>query len=93
MPTNEQWTRALHGLEDPTPSWSPEWPTEPGWYWFYGKRFRSSDKDELHPVQVYGTASPDVKCYAAGSAFIYEESATGLWLPLETPELPEEETP
>ncbi len=33
--------------------WSKKFPKKPGWYWFYGYRFKNhSDKKELLPVQV-----------------------------------------
>lgn len=77
-------------LPESPPPWSPSWPTKPGWYWFYGKRFRLSDKDEFHPVEVHGTADPGVMAYVTRGHFLHpEEGATGLWLPMQTPELPE----
>lgn len=47
------------------PRWSQEFPTEPGWYWFYGQQFKGSDV-KLQMVHVWPKAA------VCGGAFMYE---------------------
>ena len=71
-----------------------DWPTEPGYYWFYG--WPSGDTDL--PVQlVTGRAASgalnrngtrDLHVTARGH-FAYKSEAVGKWLPLSEPELPD----
>lgn len=69
--------------------WTDEWPTEPGWYWFWGQPWDNG------PPQLYSII---VRLDALGSAvyvtdghFMYEaEGAQGLWCPTIFPDLPEE---
>ena len=72
--------------------WTAEWPTDPGWYWFYGYRFgRDDDKDkpELLPVQVWRIANGVAWVVGGRGHFMYQgEGTTGLWLPLSEPEAP-----
>lgn len=67
--------------------WTREWPENPGWYWFYGFQFPSSSKRRLLPVNIVQAA--DSLAFIAGSAFMYPSEATGVWQPMEVPELPE----
>lgn len=75
------------------PSWSPEWPTKPGWYWFWGWPSREAKR----LGQDKRLMSTDVRTCATGlmstssGRFLFEGDTDGLWLPLETPELPEED--
>lgn len=74
-------------------SWTPEWPTKPGSYWFYGYRFcrfDEADKPELCFVQVRmsGNKKP---MYVTHGHFMYKEGgASGLWQKAVLPELPKE---
>jgi hypothetical protein len=36
----------------PDVQWSPDWPTEPGWYWFYGHRYPASKVRVLRLVSA-----------------------------------------
>jgi hypothetical protein len=49
--------------------WTREFPTEAGWYWFYGNQFRSS-QPSLHIVKVFKSINSFV-CVCDG-AFMYE---------------------
>lgn len=65
--------------------WSSEWPIEPGHYWFYGTRYENEEPELCH-IEVW-------KCqngvaYVVRGSFMYQSEANGVWLPLETPELP-----
>ena len=33
--------------------WTKEWPTEPGWYWFYGHLYGEDRDSEYGIVRVY----------------------------------------
>jgi len=66
--------------------WLNEWPTEPGQYWFYGKRFRSS-KHELCLVEVNKISNG--VCYTTHGHFLYKaEGCEGKWQKVILPELP-----
>lgn len=74
--------------------WTAEWPTEEGWYWFYGKRFGSSSTKMLQPVEVILAGRGDTShlVYINSGNFMYkQEGARGLWMPLAPPPVPEEE--
>lgn len=70
----------------PSPSWSPEWPTREGWYWFYGKLSDVRYRVNLYAVLVDESGIPMIGPYDLNES----AGATGLWLPLETPAPPEE---
>ena len=72
-------------------AWSREWPTEPGWYWFYGFPFGKGRYGEqlprLVPINVQRASNDWI--YSAISHFLYkEEGAEGLWTPMVIPDLP-----
>ncbi len=69
--------------------WSENFPTEPGWYWFYGRRFRGKYVPTLMPVHAVKSANDHNICLTMG-AVIYRSEAEGLWLPMTLPELPHE---
>lgn len=69
--------------------WTKEWPTEPGWYWFYGHQWRAmyDEASELVPIKVERCSNAWL--YGAGSHFLYKaEGARGLWTPAIMPDLP-----
>ena len=71
-------------------SWTKDWPTEPGYYWFYGWCFRERHRSpETHLVEVWRTATPGVVSYVTEGHFLYkEEGADGYWMPARVPEPP-----
>ena len=71
--------------------WTQEWPTEPGWYWFYGQCFRNWT-GEWCPRLYYVTARrcSNGMVYTTDGHFMYEEEAQGWWQPAVLPELPED---
>lgn len=70
--------------------WSPVWPTEPGWFWFYGSELGSEPR--LMPIEVWGpvrnSGGGSSLLYSAGSHFISTSDAVGVWTKLETPNIP-----
>ncbi len=75
----------------PQPQWTEEVPTEPGKYWFYGKRFRGSASIEMYFVKVRGTRNS--LAFVADGAFIFPNApneASGFWMPATLPDPPEE---
>ena len=71
--------------------WTKEWPTEAGFYWFYGflwyRYYRDGDKPEL--VSVEGILASNGIMYVAKGAFIYKsEKHIGFWHKADLPELP-----
>ncbi len=71
-------------------TWTKEWPTERGWYWFYGQTSRILwDMEPRYvPVRVFkdGTGKP---VYAGGGQFLYKaEGMRGLWTPMVMPTPP-----
>ncbi len=83
--------------------WTRDWPTEPGWYWFYGWAYgritRANGNPEaprLEAAQVHqaGSGSGQHLMHIRTGQFMYKsEGAIGLWLPMDVPELPELEAP
>lgn len=70
--------------------WTDVWPSEQGWYWFFGVRSAMRQKPELVPVVVRHGADAR-PFYIAAGAFLYrEEGATGRWLRLPLPSAPKE---
>ncbi len=73
------------------PLWSKDWPTEPGYYWFYGwcwRGWRDDHTPELHYVEV-ALDSTGKPMYITNGHFLYKaEGADGFWLPVKLPELP-----
>jgi len=67
-------------------TWTTEWPTEVGWYWFWG--FRSlmlGEVKHLVPVNVRKTGG-GFPMYNAGGYFLYQaEGAAGHWTPMVLP--------
>lgn len=67
--------------------WTREWPTTPGRYWFFGRRSRSAERDELFAAIVV-QASNTMVHIIEGSFAYQEEGAVGRWAPMELPDLP-----
>ena len=72
--------------------WTHEWPTKPGWYWFYGDPYKKEPEFRyivLHPVSVHQGANSLV--YVTGAGFMYKvEASNGLWTKMIVPEVPYE---
>ena len=67
--------------------WTSRWPTKPGWYWLYGKRF-SDDIIQLNPVEVVLAKTGPV--YITRGSFLYRtEGAIGFWVKMILPKLPD----
>lgn len=73
--------------------WTTDWPTIPGWYWFYGDPYakasnKATIKVELYPVKVVKIANG--VSYISNGSFVYKREAAegGLWQPMQLPELP-----
>ena len=71
--------------------WTKEWPTESGFYWFYGllwyRYYRDGDKPELVSVEVIPVINGIM--YGAKGTFIYEgEKHVGFWCKADLPKLP-----
>ncbi len=63
-------------------TWTKEWPTEPGTYWFRGFSGRSEDRTAM--VEVRHTQSGLV--YITDGHFLYkDEGAEGYFMPAELP--------
>lgn len=74
--------------ERATLEWIDEWPTRPGWYWFYGQCFGDrTGQPEFHYVKV--TKTSNSIAYLTGGHFLYpSEHAEGVWQPVVFPALP-----
>lgn len=75
--------------------WTQEWPTEPGYYWFYGRRFSTRNRcsdlpSEMSFVEVFMSAE-ESPVYICNGNFLYKREATkGWWTRAELPDPPEE---
>jgi hypothetical protein len=70
--------------------WSPEWPTESGYYWFYGKKYGMGD-NRLHLVQILDKIDATCKAGVTDGHLIYNDGmnpAKGVWQPADLPDLP-----
>ncbi len=65
--------------------WTEQWPTKPGYYWFYGWPFKDrDDKPKLHFVEVWKEGA-----FVTNGHFLYKsEGGEGYWMPVETPTPP-----
>lgn len=68
--------------------WSKDWPTEPGYYWFYGWRISSDYNPRLHFAKVYQAVSGLIVA-VGGCSISREDGADGYWMPVRVPEAPE----
>lgn len=87
---------AAHALEWITgrldQDWTIDFPIEPGDYWFYGwcfgrKKLHKDDDPELLFIKAKQGATS--LFYNAGSHFLYEREAVGMWTPVRLPTLPD----
>lgn len=68
--------------------WQSEWPTEQGFWWFYGKCFKGNT-DHWHFVKVVKTYQLGNFAYVTEGRFFYkEECADGWWTKVQFPEKP-----
>jgi hypothetical protein len=68
--------------------WTTDWPTEPGWYWFYGKRY-GEEKHSIGTVEVFNVSNGVMR--VLGGAFMYpQEGHVGVFQRIETPVVPAE---
>ena len=70
--------------------WTKEWPTERGWYWFYGQTSKMvwDMRPEYVPVRV-GRGGDDKPFHVGRGGFLWEaEGARGLWTRMVMPEPP-----
>ena len=71
--------------------WSKEWPTEPGWYWFYGDPFNKAKHwIRLNTVKIVQT-SKSIALICNGNFMYKQEASDGFWTPIIIPELPKED--
>jgi hypothetical protein len=71
-----------------TPAWTEVWPTEPGWWWYYGTWTRNDFDARLSAVKIRKGAGDAVFYVADGANLWRSEGAFGVWLPLVPPEIP-----
>jgi hypothetical protein len=80
-------TELLEQLLEPTkPTWTSEWPSVAGKYWFYGKSSQLNDDPSLLLVDVH-IVNGQRTVHAAGE-FLYKSESTGVFAPALLPELP-----
>jgi len=73
-------------------TWTKEWPTERGWYWFYGQTSKIvwDMEPEYLPVWVYTPLCVGGPAfYVGGGRFLWKaKGARGLWTPMIMPTPP-----
>lgn len=70
-------------------TWTSEWPTEPGNYWFHGwlHKCNYSSKPKTYLVKAAKLGNSTNLVLVTEGSFIYKhDGAKGLWLPAEVPE-------
>jgi hypothetical protein len=76
--------------------WVTDWPTEEGWYWFFGKQWSKATENTLDIIKVKYCGPPERRfiTYTCNGGFVYKsDDMVGKWLALPTPLLPLEEEP
>lgn len=73
-------------------NWTKEWPTSPGYYWFYGWCFRDRVRaPEPYYVKAVRDSTGRLSYITHDGHFLYKvEGGDGYWLPTVTPVLPDE---
>lgn len=72
--------------------WTKEWPTEPGWYWFYGQTSRQLYDRPPRMMLVKVSEIVNGVCYVTEGRFLYKaEGARGLWVRAYRPQPPTDE--
>ncbi len=71
-------------------TWTTDWPTEPGWYWFYGWAFGlvEDHPPKLHAVNVAAGNSDDVMRIIDGNFMWKTEGHQGIFTPMRNVTLP-----
>ena len=71
--------------------WTRTWPTEPGWYWFYGWCWKLlAGESEMHLVKVR-TDGSEKPFHVTNGHFLWKgEGADGWWQKAILPDPPEE---
>lgn len=67
--------------------WYKEFPTKPGFYWFYGHRFKGETEKELCIVKV-SKISNGVMHTCNGNFMFEKETGEGWFFPLLIPDIP-----
>ena len=74
--------------------WTKEWPTEPGYYWFYGRRFRTihlkQEANSTYFVEVFISSNKSPVYICSGNFLSKGEEAEGWWTRAELPDPPKE---
>lgn len=69
--------------------WTNEFPTKPGWYWFYGHPWGKSEHDmiRLTMMRVIQDNQGEIIC-TMNNSFIYKSRCQGMFYKVTPPELP-----
>ena len=68
--------------------WTPDWPTKPGWYWFYGHKY-GEDRVSMSVVRVDKISNGLM--HVIDGAFMYkQEKHRGVFQRMSTPVVPVE---
>jgi hypothetical protein len=71
-----------------TSKWLSTWPTEPGWYWFYGRLlWKSKPIIELVPVECSWSKAHVLVSSALGGILL-PQTTDGVWQLMNVPILP-----
>jgi hypothetical protein len=73
--------------------WTKQWPTQSGWYWFYGFLWgqNGSTPPEARPIRMVKISKGVLG--DAGGFMIYETEAEGVWQEIDLPILPKGANP
>lgn len=76
-----------------TTGWQPEWPTEPGtWWYFYGWRYGRRGRNKPKLWVAYVVDDGWINFFSDGHPFMgFKERVRGVWQRMTPPELPKEE--
>ena len=85
----KHWQAIAKMWSDEEFSWSEDWPTEPGYYWFYGwtHGYWRGDPARLHFVEIHKLPL-ELMFFTDGKLFRNADGAEGFWMPAGVPEAP-----
>ena len=68
------------------PTWTHEYPTKDGWFWFYGSPWSEDGADQLCMVKSRRSSTCDI--LVCDGNFMYEGTSHGMFLETNAPTLP-----
>lgn len=69
--------------------WTYDWPTAPGYYWFYGYPHGSAYYDPYIVFVKVSEGRTEQLHFVGGGHFMYKSESFGVWMPARVPAISE----